>query len=163
MLKKLTSADKNIYFELLDSVVLGMKNPDWFIYPTEEEKQILFDDNKVVTYGFFEQQKLVGISSLSLGQKGLEDVLRFAKIDSPLVAEVGLCATSVDFRGNNIMLKLNQKLVQQAKQKGLKFVLATAHPNNVASNTSLNALGMKLLGQFLRHKKFLRNVWLLEI
>ena len=164
MIKTLNIKDEKNYLELIDDVVNNMENKSWFIQPTaEEQKNWFLEKDKFLTLGFFDNKKLVGASSFVFGVEGMEDVLKFINITSQKVCEIGPCIVCKEFRGKNIMLKLNQKLLKLAKERGIEYVVATAHPDNVASNKSLQKLGLSLFGQFKRNKTFLRNVYVLKI
>ena len=63
----------------------------------------------------------------------------------------------------NFMLRINEKLLDRAKDLGIEYLVATAHPENVASNKSLGKLGMECKGQFMRYGKYLRNYLVMKI
>ena len=61
------------------------------------------------------------------------------------------------------MHKVNSKLIEIAKKKGFEYLVATAHPDNVASNKSLAKLGMECKAQIIRAGKYLRNVYMIKL
>ena len=65
-------------------------------------------------------------------------------IHSTNVAEVGRCMVHPDFRGHNLMCELNKRLCSIARNRGIDTILAVAHPDNVASNSSFRRLGAEL-------------------
>jgi predicted acetyltransferase len=65
-------------------------------------------------------------------------------------------------RSKGYMLNLNKKLLEVAKTKKIKYILATAHPENISSNKSLQNLKMKFIKEFTRHN-FPRNLYILEL
>lgn len=74
-------------------------------------------------------------------------------------AEIGASMTLKNARGKKCMLNINKKLLELAKDKGLKYIIATAHPDNIASNISLKNLDMKFIKEFSRHS-FPRNFYI---
>lgn len=65
-------------------------------------------------------------------------------------------------RSKGYMLNLNKELLEVAKTKKIKYILATAHPENISSNKSLQNLGMNFIKEFTRHN-FPRNLYILEL
>ena len=68
-----------------------------------------------------------------------------------------------EYRGQNLMLQLNRKLVSYARDKGYEYLVATVHPDNVASRTSAETLGFKLHSRFMRKGRFLRNLYVMKL
>ena len=54
-------------------------------------------------------------------------------------------------------------LVKEAKHRGFEYLIATAAPENIASNKSLLKLGMKCVCQINRYGKYLRNCYMMKI
>lgn len=58
-----------------------------------------------------------------------------------------------------MMVNINKKLIEVANDKGLKYIIATAHPDNIAGNISLRNLNMKFIKEFSR-QSFPRNLYI---
>lgn len=85
--------------------------------------------------------------------------LETLNIQTNYCAEIGASMTLKSARGKKCMLNINKKLMEVAKDKGLKYIIATAHPDNIASNISLRNLKMKFIKEFSR-QSFPRNLYI---
>ncbi|OCL94362.1 hypothetical protein [Arcobacter porcinus] len=65
-------------------------------------------------------------------------------------------------RGKKCMLNLNKILLDLAKEKNIKYIIATAHPKNIASNKSLKNLNMVFVKEIIR-SNYPRNLYILEL
>ena len=61
------------------------------------------------------------------------------------------------------MYNINVKVVEKAREMGFKRLVATVHPDNVASRTSAEKLGFVKKAVIQRQGKYLRNVYLMEL
>ena len=82
-------------------------------------------------------------------------------IRSTNVAEVGRCMVHPDFRGHNLMCELNKRLCSIARNRGIDTILAVAHPDNVASNSSFRRLGAELKATATVFGSYQRNMYIL--
>lgn len=82
-------------------------------------------------------------------------------IHSTNVAEVGRCMVHPDFRGHNLMCELNKRLCSIARNRGIDTILAVAHPDNVASNSSFRRLGAELKATATVFGSYQRNMYIL--
>ena len=67
-----------------------------------------------------------------------------------------------EYRGQNLMLDVNNALLNVAKEMGIDYFVATVHPDNIASNRSVQKMGMQLKTTITRTGGYERNVYLLE-
>ncbi|MDO4497523.1 MAG: hypothetical protein Q4B58_06830 [Bacteroidales bacterium] len=58
--------------------------------------------------------------------------------------------------------KAMSDVIYEAKRQGIRYMLATAHPDNIASNTSLQQLGYKIIKEFTRAGKR-RNLLVMDL
>ena len=84
-------------------------------------------------------------------------------IHSTNVAEVGRCMVHPDFRGHNLMCELNKRLCSIARNRGIDTILAVAHPDNVASNSSFRRLGAELKATATVFGSYQRNMYILPL
>ena len=84
--------------------------------------------------------------------------LETLNIQTNYCAEIGASMTLKSARGKKCMLNINKK-IKLSKDKGLKYIIATAHPDNIASNISLRNLNMKFIKEFSR-QSFPRNLYI---
>ena len=57
------------------------------------------------------------------------------------------------------MREINSVIMSEAKNQGFVYLVATAHPDNIASNTSLSKLGLSYKKTVVRTGGYLRNVY----
>ncbi len=149
--------------QIIDIALKNITNPKWFIPLDPSNIDNIFDLNICNIYGIFDNDKLLAISGLFWDESDYQDIKQLLNIQNAKVAEIAECITIPQARGNNYMLKLNQLLVQKAKELGYQYLIATAHPDNIASNKSLQNLGMTSNKQFYRYDKFLRNIYCIKL
>ena len=116
-------------------------------------------DDKTIFYGYFNEKELLSISGLFLDIEDLKYELETLNIQTNYCAEIGASMTLKSARGKKCMLNINKKLIEVANDKGLKYIIATAHPDNIAGNISLRNLNMKFIKEFSR-QSFPRNLYI---
>ncbi len=161
-LKKLERKDERQFRELNETIRANLSNSDYFMPLGEVVFENFYNPDMFMTYGFFDGEKLAACSLLSFDEDDLKELKQLLRLDGK-TAEMGASMTLPEYRGNNLMFKINEKLLNEAKTTDLKYIVATAHPNNVASNMSLKKLGMIKAAEINRHGKFKRNVYLYTI
>lgn len=149
--------------QIIDITLKNIQNADWFIPLDPGNIDNIFDINICEIYGVFDNDELLAISGLFWDESDYADIKQILNIADKKVAEIAECITLPKARGNNYMLTLNKLLLQKAKEKGYEYVIATAHPDNIASNKSLTKLGMTTNNQFMRYDKYLRNIYRIKI
>lgn len=162
-LRCLTPADRNKHRKMSQEIVKTLIAPDFLIPMTEEEYDDTYTDiNQDVVYGIFDQDELIATSSL------LHDVRAYASdpelqevMQHPCI-EIGESMVLPQYRGQGLMLQLNRLIRAEAQRQGIRYMLATAHPDNIASNTSLLHLGYRIIKEFTRCD-FRRNLLLLDL
>ena len=148
--------------KLIDNINENLKNKEYFIPICTDEILDLFDSTKSILFGCFDGEHLIGVSCLCLNMNWYKEVLKKFNISTENVGCVEHCMVNSNYRGNNIMYKLNCEIVKCAKELKLKHLVATAHPQNIASISSLTKLGMKRLATFKRDG-FLRDIFIMEV
>ena len=162
-IKLLTSEYQNQLRVLVKTTIQNLINPEWLIALTDNEIDNIFENKNVLLYGAFENEKLLAISGLFFDESDYIDIVKLLGIENKKVSEIAECMTFPEYRGNNYMLKINRVIIEKAKELGVEYLIATAHPDNIASNTSLTKLGMKCSGQMQRYGKYLRNYYVMKI
>lgn len=72
--KKIEEKDKNKLLDLIDIVLNGLENKEYFIPYEEWELDSMFDENNYgFLYGAYDGEKLVGMAQLYVSQEMLED------------------------------------------------------------------------------------------
>ncbi len=163
ILRCLTPEDRSKHKQMSEIIYEALPNKEMLIPMTEDEYDDTYtNENEDVVYGIFDGDRLIATSSL------LHDVRAYAINDElkdimqSRCVEIGESMVLPEFRGNGWMLRLNQLIKEEAKRQGVKYMLATAHPDNIASNTSLQHLGYKIIKEFSRAGKR-RNLLVMEV
>ena len=112
--------------------------------------------------GIFDGEKLVAISGLILTETFYGEIRDVLGLQGKKIAEVGGSMVLHEYRGQNLMLKINKMLVELAREQGYEHLVATVHPDNVASRTSAETLGFVKKDCIMRKGRFLRNVYQMD-
>lgn len=163
ILRCLTPNDRAKHKVMSDVIYEALPCKEMLIPMTEDEYDDTYtDENEDVVYGIFEGDRLIATSSLLHDVRAyavnpeLEEILKHPCI------EIGECMVLPEYRGNGLMLRLNNLIKEEAKRQGVQYMLATAHPDNMASNTSLKHLGYMVIKEFTRAGKR-RNLLALDL
>ena len=139
-------------------------NPSWFMPFSEENVEKLFDERStLVVYGCFIDGELAGVSLFDFNQAEFAELAEKLGVATKKGAELGGSMVYPAFRGQNVMYDINQALIKKAKEMNIEYFVATAHPDNIASNSSLKKLGMEYQTTITRGNGYLRNVYLLNL
>ncbi|HBA38139.1 MAG TPA: hypothetical protein DCY94_05410, partial [Firmicutes bacterium] len=147
---------------LIDTVLNDLDRKEFFIPFTEEELDAMFDEEKVVTYGAYDDDKLVASAQLYLSENFLSEIKDILDLKDSLVAELGGAVVLKEYRNVGIMKKLIEILIEEAKKRGYNYLTATVHPDNVASNNVAASTGAQIV-KTVNLSGYLRNVYLLDI
>lgn len=162
-LRCLTPSDRPLHERMSQIIVANLPREDFLIPMTPEEYEDTFVDGSAdIVYGLFDQDELIATSSLLHDVRAYSEQPEVADILKHRCAEIGECMVLPSHRGQGLMLQLNQLLKKDAQRLGIEYMLATAHPENVASNTSLRKLGFQLVKTFDRHG-YLRNLYTMKV
>ena len=162
--KQLNKSHEKQFSAMMMEIRKSLENPLWFMSFTEQEQKEMLAGKTIITYGAFSDDgELMAVSGLFPNPDEFKDITELLKLNPNKTTELGGCMTLPKFRGHNLMLQLNEMLLKVAKEAGFSNMIATAHPDNIASNKSLKALGMKLEKTITRNGKYLRNVYLLNL
>ncbi len=141
-----------------------IENPLWFMPFSCENLENTFADGSTLTvYGAEVNGKIACVSIYDTDENEWGELALALGVESGKIAELGGSMTLPEFRGRNLMQKVNQKLLEVAKQNGFEYLVATAHPDNIASNKSLQKIGMECKAQIIRAGKYLRNVYIIKL
>ena len=164
-IKRLDKNNQQDFIEFNRVIANNLQNPKWFIPFSQENLLHTFDEgSSLVVYGAFVDGVLACISLFDMNWEEFEEVALAIGVDKQKKgAELGGCMVLPSFRGKNLMFEVNKALISVAKEMGIEYFVATAHPDNVASNRSLQKLGMEQKKTIIRGGEYLRNVYFLEI
>ncbi len=151
--RKLEEKDAWQFSELIKNMYSGLENLKWFTPMPYDEENVLNMIQKPRFYilGAFENEKLVGVSSLDYKCGKLLGKIDFPKdCNTEKLVEIGFNLVHLDYRGNKIMQKLIKELLEKLKNDGYEWVFVKVHKDNIASNKSCYNLGFE---QWKEYKK----------
>jgi len=162
--RQLSVKDRKQYCSLWKNVEDNLEHDEWWLPANPLSKKHFFDTDWTIIEGMFEEDELIATSSLFLNPNEYEQSALKLGIDlhTTRVGEIGRCMVRPDFRGNNMMLQLNRILLEEATRLGLDALIATAHPDNAASCSSLEKLGMTKEG-FIIKNTYPRNIYCIKL
>lgn len=160
--REITLEDKNSMKILMDEVLGGLERKEFFIPYTEEEFEELFDKCKVISYGAFDDGKLIGTAQLYLQESCVRKLKEIINLKNDRVVELGGYLVSSEYRGKGIMKRLESILIEEAKKLNYEYILITVHPDNVASNMATRYTGAEV-ADTVYLGEYLRNIYLLKI
>ena len=160
--KKINIKDKESLVELINRVLTNLERKEFFIPFTDEEIEEMFDDKRVITYGAYDKDKLIGTAQLYYEQSYVEDIKKIINLKSDKVAELGGYLVLEDYRNQGIMKNLEKLLIKEASKLDLEYIVITVHPDNIASNKTTEFTGAKIVKTALLGE-YLRNIYLLKL
>lgn len=163
-IKRLTKAHHEDFKRINAETRKTLANPSWFMPFSEEVLETLLNENSpLVVYGCFIDGTLAGVSLFDTTYEEFAQLVEILGVTDKKVAELGGSMVLPEFRGQHVMYDVNVALMQAAREMGIEYFVATAHPDNIASNSSLKKLGMELKTTITRAGGYLRNVYLLKL
>ncbi len=162
--KKIEEKDKEQLFELINTVLNGLENKEYFIPYEQWELDSMFDaENYAPLYGAYDGEKLVGIAQLYVSQDMLVDFKKEFGLGEYKVCELGGNLVLPEYRGNGITTKLQKIEVELAKKLGFDYIISMAHPDNVGSCKTLEKVGLEFVKETTLANGFLRKLYMLKL
>ena len=159
----LTIKDKDSLMELIKTVEDSLENKEWWLPIKEEESKNYFNSDKILFFGGFIKNKLVGASALFVDHNDFDEILTHLNIDKEETLKLGRSMVHPEYRGKNRMMIINKSIIEYAKKYSKKHFIAIAHPDNIASNKALKKIGFKVVKAIIKDEKYLRNIFLLNL
>ena len=149
---------------LSESVYNNLENKEWYIPMSQENMKTALENKLFTVVGAVKNGTLAGVSLIDRTADEFAQLSEVAGVGMDKKgAELGACMVLPEYRGNNLMHLMNVELVKLARQSGIEYLVATAHPDNIASNKSLVKLGFELQAEIIRDGHYLRNSYYMEI
>lgn len=162
--KKIEEKDKEQLFKLIDVVLSGLENQEYFIPYEAWEFESMFDDVKYAPlYGAYDGDKLVGMAQLYVSQDMLADFKKEFGLEDYTVCELGGNLVLPEYRGNGITTKLQTMELELAKELGLDYIISMAHPDNIGSCKTLEKVGLNFVKETRLSNGFLRKLYMLRL
>lgn len=162
--KKIEEKDKEQLFKLIDIVLKGLENQEYFIPYEEWEFESMFDEiNYAPLYGAYDGNKLVGMAQLYVSQDMLADFKKEFGLEEYTVCELGGNLVLPEYRGNGITTTLQKIELELAKQREFDYIISMAHPENISSCRTLEKVGLNLVKETRLSNGFLRKLYMLKL
>lgn len=163
-IKVLDESNSRDFINLSNSVYAFLDNKEWYIPMSDENMHGALGNKLFTVVGAFKDGVLAGVSLIDRTPEEFCDLKKAANVtEGKKGAELGACMVLPKYRGNNLMHIMNTELVRLAKENGIDYLVASAHPDNIASNTSLKKLGFLHKAVITRAGHYIRNAYYMEI
>ena len=135
---------------LQDTVVRSLQRRDFWT-PIKSDERLFFDQVWTYFQGCFGNDgKLIAVSGLFLNPKDCAYDAYEIGLDPDTTAVISRTMVLAPFRGKQIALKMNDRLLMRAQAfGGKKDVILATHPDNLPMNLSAVKLGMKVETRYL--------------
>ena len=162
--KKIEEKDKDQLFKLIDTVLSGLPNQEYFIPYEDWEYESMFDDvNYAPLYGAYDGDKLVGMAQLYVSQDMLKDFKEEFGLSEYKVCELGGNLVLPEYRGMGITTKLQTIEFELAKELGFDYIISMAHPDNIGSCKTLERVGLEFVRETRLSNGFLRRLYMKKL
>ncbi len=162
--KKIEEKDKDQLFKLIDTVLSGLPNQEYFIPYEDWEYESMFDDvNYAPLYGAYDGDKLVGMAQLYVSQDMLKDFKDEFGLSEYKVCELGGNLVLPEYRGMGITTKLQTIEFELAKELGFDYIISMAHPDNIGSCKTLERVGLEFVRETRLSNGFLRRLYMKKL
>ena len=162
--KKIEKKDSEQLFKLIDIVLGGLENPEYFIPYEQWELDSMYDEvNYAPLYGAYDGDKLVGMAQLYVSQDMLSDFKKEFGLEDFKVCELGGNLVLPEYRGRGITTKLQTMEMELAKQLGFDYIISMAHPDNIGSCKTLERIGLDFVRETKLSNGFLRKLYMKKI
>ncbi len=148
--------------ELIDIVLNKLERKEFFMPFTEEELEDMFNKDKIITYGAYDEEKLVGMAQLYFDESYTTEIRELLNMQNYKIAEFGGYLVLEEYRNKGIMKHLEDMLISKLKEINYEYAVITVHPDNIASNKATEYTGAKII-KTTNLGKYLRNIYLLKI
>ena len=162
-IKKLTKEDARRLSALIRTVEENLTRKEFWLPVNETSAAHFFDPDWTEFWGVFEEDRLIAASALFFNPHEYgESISHLPDREGP-VAEVGRCMVHPDFRGRNLLYQLNGELIRSAAARGIRFLLATIHPENTPSQKSFQKSGFEKSFTYTKNENYLRDIYTMEL
>lgn len=148
--------------ELMDIVLKNLERKEFFMPFTEEELEDMFNRDKIITYGAWDEEKLVGMAQLYLDEAYTAEIKEILNMNNNKIAEFGGYLVLEEYRNKGIMKHLEDILISKLKEMDYEYAVITVHPDNIASNKAIEYTGAKII-KTTNLGDYLRNIYLLKV
>lgn len=148
--------------ELINIVLNKLERKEFFMPFTEEELEDMFNKDKIITYGAYDEEKLVGMAQLYFDESYTTEIRNLLNMQNNKIAEFGGYLVLEEYRNKGIMKHLEDMLISKLKEINYEYAVITVHPDNIASNKATEYTGARII-KTTNLGEYLRNIYLLKI
>lgn len=87
--RKITVEDKENVINLIKEVLNNLERKEFFMPFTEEELEDICNQEKIITYGAYDDDKIIGMVQLYIDQSATSEIKELINLKSNKVAELG--------------------------------------------------------------------------
>ena len=162
--KKILNDDDLQVRKLIKLVLEELENKDFFIPISEQELTELYDNKICILYGAYDEEKLVALAKLDVAEKyDVIELKQCLNLQKYKVAELGRYLCLPEYRRKGIMKNLQKILIDEARKLNYDYLVATVHPENLASNKTILKDEFELKNTRMLSNGYFRNIYLKNI
>ena len=160
--KEIDKKDEKQLRELINNALQDLENSEFFIPFKDDDIENMFNKNKAITYGAYDNQKLVATGQLYLEEEYVKEIKGKLCIANKKVSEFGGYLVLPNYRNQGIMRQIQERLTLEARKMNFEYAIITAHPDNKPSNNVIKHSGAELV-KTAHLEGYLRNIYLLKL
>lgn len=160
-----TPKDLEAAYALQIQAYASLADQTWF-EPLERSFFETFDPKHTTVFGYYQEALLIGIGILYVPQyeaESLSSMLGMSKDTYLHVAHLEVIATQPVYRKHGIATQLSQAILEEAKERGKHYLMATVHPKNSSSLNVLTSLEMQISKKIKLYGEKERYVMVLKL
>lgn len=161
--RKLVKSDDLQLEKLIKDVENNLMEKTFWLPISEKSRSHFFDENWTLFLGAFDDEKLIGAVGLFLNENEYGESCKALGLSTESVAECGRAMVSPNYRGRGVMAKLSFHMMEHAKKLRIKYLLATVHPDNIASQSVIKKMGFQKKGFVVKYDNYPRDIYLLSL
>lgn len=162
-IRKLTSKDSKELETLISIIESNLERKEFWLPINDIARSHFFYDDWTEFYGVFDEDILVGAAALFYNEHEFGESLKELGEDLYPLAEMGRAMINPEYRGNNLIQLINNKLIDVAKSKNIKYILATIHPENIPSKKSFMKIGGEYKTTYKKSNGYVRDIFILTL
>lgn len=140
LIRQLNEKDTQDFCNLIVNMYANIENLEWFSpmpYDYENVKSII-QNPRFFVIGVFKNNSLCAVSSFDYKCGKLIGKINFpSNCNTEKLVEIGFTMVHSKFKGQGIMKKMVEYLLNKAKQDGFEWIFGKVHKDNFASSKSL--------------------------
>lgn len=145
LILRATIEDIDEIIKLKKDVWNEMENKDWYEIETENEEFLVNQlENDGLILKAVKDNKIIGFLIVENDINKERDIIKNMKLENEANRCIEFCSVAValEYRGNNLYTQMAKKAEKfMIDNYDIKYILATVHPDNIASVKSLLNIG----------------------